>query len=183
MDLEKCGAHHESGHIVVAAVQGLRLRPEGIMVDSCGWGLACYNKEPEDTTDSIERVIVTSLAGLAAERRIREECSYPQRDELDKIFGDDARTSRILLGRLVGDYYANECRLEMRLNGLIESHWRAIKALAAVLQAKGVERIKPLKSGDSWSSPGQTTAKYVEGVEVVRVLSGYGIDAVCETEL
>jgi len=35
----ECGAHHEPAHIVIAAVQGLRLKPEGLMVDPSGWGL------------------------------------------------------------------------------------------------------------------------------------------------
>jgi len=34
----ECGAHHEAGHIVIAAVEGLRLKPEGLMVDPSGWG-------------------------------------------------------------------------------------------------------------------------------------------------
>lgn len=41
----KCSAHHEAGHIVIAAVQGLRLRSEGLMVDRTGEGLACYFRE------------------------------------------------------------------------------------------------------------------------------------------
>jgi len=34
----ECAAHHEPGHIVVAAVQGLRLGPEGLILDSLGEG-------------------------------------------------------------------------------------------------------------------------------------------------
>src|SRR5262249_5478812 len=48
-------AHHESGHIVIAAAQGLKLRPEGISVDLEGNGLACYCKHPEDNDLSRER--------------------------------------------------------------------------------------------------------------------------------
>jgi hypothetical protein len=31
-------AHHEAGHVVIAAVEGLRLRAEGIMLDATGEG-------------------------------------------------------------------------------------------------------------------------------------------------
>lgn len=54
-------AHHESGHIVVAARLGLRLRPEGLNVDPAGEGLACCHKNPDNSDISKERVIVASM--------------------------------------------------------------------------------------------------------------------------
>jgi len=37
----ECAAYHEAGHMVIAAVQQLSLRPEGLCVDPRGEGLAC----------------------------------------------------------------------------------------------------------------------------------------------
>jgi len=49
-------AHHEAGHIVVAAVCGLKIRTKGIVIDAAGEGLACYCKEPDDSGPSIKRL-------------------------------------------------------------------------------------------------------------------------------
>jgi hypothetical protein len=69
----ECGARHEPGHMVIAAVEGLRLRPEGLMVDPSGWGLACYHDALEDSDSARERNILAVLAGFAVEKRYREE--------------------------------------------------------------------------------------------------------------
>jgi len=81
----ECGARHESAHIVIAAEEGLRLKPEGLMVDPSGRGLACYHDAPEETDATRERNILAALAGFALENRFREERSYPPRDYLDVL--------------------------------------------------------------------------------------------------
>ena len=81
----ECGARHESAPIVIAAEEGLRLKPEGLMVDPSGWGLACYHDAPEETDAARERNILAALAGFALENRFREERSYPPRDYLDVL--------------------------------------------------------------------------------------------------
>jgi hypothetical protein len=72
-------AYHEAGHIVIAAVVGLTLRPDGLMVDSCGEGVAIYCTQPEDSDVSREAVILSTEAGCWAETRFCEEhsCSGP----------------------------------------------------------------------------------------------------------
>jgi hypothetical protein len=81
----ECGARHESAHIVIAAEEGWRLKPEGLMVDPSGRGLACYHDAPEETDAARERNILAALAGFALENRFREERSYPPRDYLDVL--------------------------------------------------------------------------------------------------
>lgn len=85
----KCSAHHEAGHIVIAAVQGLRLHSEGLMVDRAGEGLACYFKEPDNNDGSRERVILATLAGLAAENRYRSQQFLPLRTDFELIWSPD----------------------------------------------------------------------------------------------
>jgi hypothetical protein len=178
----KCAAHHEAGHIVIAAAQELRLRPEGLMVDLFGDGLACYCKQPDESDVSRERVIVATWAGFRAEKRFREERSYPARSELDVIGSPDRCEALKLLKELPGDYFTNERKLDSRLEYLIERHWLPITALATALLAKDPEPLKPLKSGATWSQETSTgtTARYVVGEEVVSILRRYGIAAVCD---
>lgn len=173
----ECGAHHEPGHIVIAAVQGLKLKPEGLMVDPCGWGLACYHAAPEDSDSARERNILAVLAGFAVERRYREKKKYPPRDHMDVSLNRDNVVARTLLTKLAGDYWANESRLREQLDRLIEKHWLAIEALASALLQKNWERIKRLKSGGQWAHPNETVGKYVLGEEAVRILAVQGIEA------
>src|SRR5271170_846182 len=84
-DLEvklKCAAHHEAGHIVIAASQRLKLRPEGLMVDLRGEGLACYCKQAGESDLSRERVVIAAFAGFKAEQRLCDERSYSAPHEL-----------------------------------------------------------------------------------------------------
>jgi hypothetical protein len=78
-------AHHEAGHIVIAAAMELRLRPEGIMVDKGAWGLACFYKEPDESDESKESIIVATVAGYLAQKRFCEEHGYscPLPDDLE----------------------------------------------------------------------------------------------------
>jgi hypothetical protein len=173
----ECGAHHEPGHIVLASVQGLRLKPEGVMVDPSGWGLACYHDAPGDIDPARVRNILAVLAGFAVEKRFREERRYPPRDYMDVSLNRDNVAARTLLTQLAGEYWANESQLREQLDRFIEMHWFATKALASALLAKDWEPIKPLKSGDRWSHPSESMAKYLGGEEVVRILAVHGIEA------
>jgi hypothetical protein len=71
------GAYHEAGHIVIAAVRGLTLRPDGLMVISDGDGYCVYCTQPEENDHSRESVIVSSFAGYFASKRFCHEHSCP----------------------------------------------------------------------------------------------------------
>ncbi len=174
------GAWHESGHIVIAAAQGLRLRAQGLMVDPFGCGLACYHNDSDESDESREQIIVATLAGFAVEELFRAERSYPARDYMDVTLSPDYVEARTLLTRLAGTYASNEARLNNRLRDLISQHCLAIEALATGLLAKDWEPLKSLKSGGRWSHENSTTAKYVTGEEAVRILAQYGVAAVCD---
>jgi hypothetical protein len=173
----ECGARHEPGHIVIAAGQGLRLKPEGLMVDPSGWGLACYHDAPEDSDSARVKNIRAVLAGFAVEKRYREERGYPPREEMDVTLNRDNVVARTLLGKLDGDYWINDHRLREQVNGLIEKHWLAIDALAVALLRQNWETIKPLKSGGRWAHPNETIAKYLSGKEAARILLEHEIEA------
>jgi hypothetical protein len=78
----RCTAHHEAGHIAIAAVQGLKLRPDGFATDTFGEGLACYSKKPEDSDLSRERIIIAHFAGYRAQERfcLIQACLNPDVD-------------------------------------------------------------------------------------------------------
>lgn len=181
----QCAAHHESGHIVVAAVQGLRLRPEGLMVDFLGEGLACYCREVDGSDALRERVLTATFAGYYAEKQFREQRGYAVLDlEYWSYWSFDGGEARQLLSEISlenltnGNVPATRTKLQAESKRLVERHWAAIEALAGVLLAKEWEYWKPLKSGASLSAA--TTAKYVRGQEVVDVLAQHGISAICD---
>jgi hypothetical protein len=176
MNLES-GARHESGHIVIAASQGLRLRPEGLMVDSYGWGLACYHDAPEENDGARERNILAVMAGFAVEKRFREQRGYPARDSMDIALNQDNQVARRLLRNLAGEYFLNETRLKQQLQELIERHSLAIETLATAVLAKDWETLRPLGSGGRWAHEEEVTAKYVSGEEAVAILALHEIAA------
>jgi len=179
-------AHHEAGHIVIAAVEELRLRPEGLAVDTRGGGMACYGKRPDGSDLSLRRIIVATYAGVYAEKRLCDERSYrpPDADRLWQ-FGDwdeaHKRLCEISAESLSnGTADATKAELQSRSEQLVEQNWLTVKALAANLLAKDLEPLKLLKSGDKWSD--ETTARYLAGHEVVGMLDRYGIAAVCDPD-
>jgi hypothetical protein len=182
-----CAAYHEAGHIVVAGAKGLRLRHEGIIVDSYGEGLACYCKQSDGTDVSRERIIVATFAGFYAESRFRGERGYPT--TAPEVWfprsGDGLYASR-LLSEISVEHLLNwnvpatQAKLQNESKQLIEEHWSAVEALAASLLAKEFEIWKPLKSGAVLSQA--ATAMYLSGEEVVRILGWHGMTAILVTE-
>lgn len=166
-------AHHEPGHVVVAAVQGLRLRPEGIMVDPSGYGLGCYCKDPNGSDLLRKRIIVAMFAGYYAEKHFCKEHSYPILEP--NIWfreNQDGYDARLLIDKistenlLNGSVFATHLELQSQSERLVEQRWAAIKSLATRLLAKKWEPLRPLESGSTWSQENESTAKYVIGQEV-----------------
>ena len=179
-------AHHESGHLVIAAVLGLRLRPEGMSVDPVGEGLACYCKRPDETDASRERVVISTFAGWYAQKRFCALWSigFPEANYLASTF--DWCEARELLCGFSDEYmsgrnmFAVHGVLEGRAEELVALHWAIIETLAETLLVKQWEPLKPLKSGGRWSE--NTVAKYLAGDDVVAMLGQYGVKARCVSE-
>jgi hypothetical protein len=176
-----CTAHHEAGHIAVAAAQGLKLRPEGFAMDILGEGLACYCKKPEDSDLSRERIIIATFAGYKAQTRFCTQRGCLNPDAEREIFSCDWREARDLLSGLSSCYApldnipAIQAGLEVRSGQIVEENWPVIEALAAELMSKEWGPVKPLGSGGIWST--QVIARYVDGVESIHVLKRFGISA------
>jgi len=183
----ECAAHHEAGHIVAAVAQGLKLRPEGIIVDSCGEGLACYCRKPDGSDILREHIIVATFAGFYAEMRFRQEHGYAIADPEEWFLNScDGREARGLLSELAIEHLSNgnvpetQLRLCGQSEKLVEQHWAVVKSVATALLAKDYEDWKPLKSGMKLSSA--KTARYLAGEEVVRVLAPHRLIAICDLD-
>jgi hypothetical protein len=177
----RAAAHHEAGHLVVAAVMDLALRPEGLMIDPVAEGLACYCKKPEDVDSARERVLTATFAGWYAQKRFCEESSITFAQDLSMTC-DWWEAHRILCDMSKAysaeqNYATAHERLERRAETIVGERWTAVQALASALLAKEWASIKALESGGKWSE--QATAKYVLGDDVVNILAGYGIPARC----
>lgn len=179
----QCAAHHESGHIVVAAALGLRVRQEGMILDSFSEGLACYCKLPDGSDISRERIILATFAGFYSENQFREQKNYVLSDpDYWFYYSWDGREANELLGAisianlLDGNVSATKVKLQSQSKQLVEQHWSAIDALASTLLAKDWQDWKPLKSGAKFSPA--TTAKYLLGEEIITILARYGICAI-----
>jgi hypothetical protein len=163
-------AHHEAGHMVVAAALGLKLRPQGLRVDPRGWGLACYCKQPDGSDLTRERIIVATFAGFIAQKRF-----YP-----DSIWCRDTDWSEAhaLLHERANKSVTRDDLLS-RSERLVRQHWPAIEALAAAVLAKDWVTQERFESGARWSHEATTTEKRMACEEVVDLLGEYGISAVC----
>jgi hypothetical protein len=165
-------AHHEPGHVVLAAVQGLKLRREGIMVASSGNGLGCYDKELYGSDDIRLRVVTALWGGYFAERQSCNENGYSI-DRYDHWFRsnpDGAEASKLA----TPDEIWPRAPVAERI---VDENWSLIKELAAELQSRTWEPIKQLPSKSQWWKDGDTMAKYVVGEEVIEILKAGGIPA------
>jgi hypothetical protein len=180
-----CAARHESGHLAVAAANGLRLRANALALDLRSNGLACYFKEPDGKESYPERVCLALYAGYFAERRFRHAYGYPYISANEFFLGssnggDGGELNIFLLGipaeRLTN---GNPTATGMRLRGeselFVERHWPAIEELATALLTKAWEPMKPLKSAEIWSH--EAAARYLPGSEAVQILGRHGIAA------
>lgn len=173
-------AHHEASHIVAAAVQGLKLRYEGLGVDSRGEGLACYCKQPGESDERREKVIITTFSGYNGETRLCAELSFPPPDQMQVILSLDGREARPIISSL--SYcsaertpFQVEEELQQRSRGLIDERWAVIRDVADALLSKEWEGIRPLPSGGVWSQV--DSAKYLDGSEIKTLLARHGIHA------
>jgi hypothetical protein len=173
-------AYHEAGHIVAAAVQGLKLRPEGLAVDARGEGLACYCKQPGDSDETRESVIITTFSGYNSESKLCLVRDFSKPDEMLLIFSCDAREARPIISQLSylsveRTAFQIEEELQNRSRQLIEREWKAIQMLAEVLLAKEWEPVRSLPSGTKWTH--ENLAKYVDGKEAIERIARYEITA------
>jgi hypothetical protein len=180
------GAYHEAGHIVIAAVRGLTLRPDGLMVIASGNGLSVYCTQPDESDPSRESVILSSFAGYWASKRFCDEYSCPELLDTTAVISPDWVEARKIVQELSTEYLARESlmkvqlRLEKQSKYLVDQHWPLIEALAIALLSKDPEPMRPLKDGTIWSNE-TGPVRYMGGQEALEILAQHGIPAICES--
>ncbi len=182
------GAYHEAGHIVIAAVRGLTVRPDGLMVISNGDGLCVYCTQPDESDPSRVNVVVSSFAGYFAAKRFCEEHSCPNLLDPLPQTSPDWKDARTVIATFSEEYLAGEgpmavlLRLEKESKHLVAQYWGAIEALAIALLAKDPEPMRPLKTGEVWSNE-TGPVRYMDGGEAVEILARHGIAATCKSRI
>jgi len=171
---------HEAAHVVIAAVQGLALRKDGLRISEHGEGLACYRGAVPRGVANVgpdperERTIIAVYAGQIAHGRY-----YPPVANGDANASDDID----LADRLVSEMYstldlqlATKRKLWERSNALVTEHWEAIEGVAQALWSK------PWLPSDIPRVPShrEVLEKKIDGEEVVHFLKQFGIEAVLD---
>jgi ATP-dependent Zn protease len=168
-------AYHEAGHVVVAAVKGLKLRKRGLRIDQEGSGIAYYESKQKDGSSDIgedpSRVasIVAAYAGHHAQARFYPGCGTAsaccdteQAHDLENEMFSEPRVQ-----------CEKDAEYKKQSKELVNQRWKAIEALAEALLAKpltpqvGCER--------RWSH--QCQEKVITGEEIISLLARHGVSA------
>jgi hypothetical protein len=175
-------AHHEAGHIVVAAACGLRLRPKGIIIDPAAQGLACYDIEPNGSDALRKLILISTFAGFYAEQRCREQFGFWDCPENWLALGDGWQANEIVgaispKNLVEGNVFATADEAKRRSRYVVAEKWSAITRIAEAVMAKGWGPLPEFKPEDQWSK--EATAKQLTGDEIVELLYHMGIQAAC----
>jgi plasmid stabilization system protein ParE len=132
---DEATAYHEAGHAVMALILGRPVHAVSILPDRDLLGLCEFGKAAvRPSEDWIEREMLISLGGLAAEARHTGTYAWDQADR-------DLQYVRDLAEQRAGPRRAQ--RLERRLLSKAEhllgkeGHWRAVERIAAELLRRG----------------------------------------------
>jgi hypothetical protein len=172
-------AHHEAGHMVIAAVVGLAMRPAGFAIDRVGEGVACYCFIPEDNDESRERVLLATFAGWYAQQRFCDLVGLVCPAFAHPGLSCDWWQAADILPKLAGGL-ATKDKFEQGSRVLVQQHWPVIEFLAADLLTREWEPVKDFASGWTWAKA--TEARYITGEEVVSLLAGRGIQTHVDSE-
>lgn len=174
-------AYHEAAHAVIAAVQGMILRPQGVRIDPVGAGLTIYrHKKPDGSHDlgadpERERTIISTAAGTFAHQKFyldEAHTHFPafgSHDDLDQILA--------LLKEMYSDRRQQDEaqeRLMKESERLVTLHWKPIELVATRLWAKPWSRQGALQ----WSP--EKFEKVMEGADIASVLAPMGINIVVQ---
>ena len=164
-------AYHEAAHIVIAAVQGLRLRRAGLRINENGAGEASYkSKKPDGSRDLGpdsfgEGSIIATMAGQIAHGKI-----------YSPVADGDANACADLdfVQSLLAEMYSNredrsiaQKALFERSRALVSQHWPAIECIGRALWAK------------PWSGDAPRE-KRIDGEELLALLAQQEIEAAFE---
>jgi hypothetical protein len=134
-------AYHEAGHIVVAAVQGMRISRHGVRIDNAGLGISYYEtRKPKRISTAPcaatrEQTIIAAKAGLMAQQKFHPDCS------IEGAWDDDIRINELLdeirseeeFPFLEVEYTRALIDTYREAQRLVKLHWPAIELLGRSL--------------------------------------------------
>ena len=137
-DSEDENAYHEAAHITVAAVLGLELLPEGILIyESAGaskalGGLACYREGDLDDPNNRMNVLSALLAGFKAQDR-----QFPE----SKPHGGGTDIMKFYEIMTKFNWEPSQISVHENSVRLVDMYWDVIKALADALQQQAWQEV------------------------------------------
>ena len=178
--LVACAAYHETGHAVVAACLGLRLKTAGLHVDDKGRGIAFYlychpeielTGRPEDHELALRTAhasIISFYAGLHAQRKFCNSCP-------EESASDDEAMASALLARISKSQMSRSSEeLRQESYRCVAKSWKAIQVLARqLLREPWLQRLPECEPDSSWS--GADREKRLDGQTVRSILKAQGI--------
>ncbi|MFZ0798220.1 MAG: hypothetical protein WCA13_21395 [Terriglobales bacterium] len=164
-------AYHEAGHIVIAAVVGLDLRPAGIILfetDSVAGGIACYWEDSE-----LEPVLKALRAGQQAQLK-----QFPG-SEIRGGQGDVQTFFAALKELQINRRGEMWQQISNEVAGLLSKHWPAVVEVATALLSQDS---RPIDTTDTkYLSPEEQilakSKKRLVGDDIVAILQRHGISA------
>lgn len=159
-------AYHEAGHIVVAAMLGLDLRPKGITIWEAAQdvmdGLARYWESETDWEKNLQSI---RAWGLAQWRQFPQADIRGQKPDIENF------------NKIVAEHFAGTLPVNMwqsvgkKTDDLLDAHWSAVVEIAKTLIAAEwmlvAENEHPLAK----------RKKELDGEALVAILSSHGISA------
>jgi hypothetical protein len=146
-DSEDENAYHEAAHIALAAVLGLELLPDGILIYELASpskaleGFACYREGDLNDPDNRTKVLLALLAGVKAQdRQFPESKPHGGAADIDKLF---KIMTRFNWEPPVESVHENSALL-------VDAHWNVIEALATALQRQPWQEVNVEERRSGW---------------------------------
>jgi hypothetical protein len=159
-------AYHEAGHIVVAAVLGLDLRPKGITIWEAAQdvmdGLARYWESEMDWEKNFQSI---RAGGLAQWRQFPQAYIGGQKPDIENF------------NKIVAEHFAGTLPVDMwqsegkKADDLLGAHWNAVVEIAETLIAA---EWMPVAENEH---PLAKRKKQLDSEALVAILSPHGISA------
>lgn len=177
-------AYHEAGHIVVAAVQGMRISRYGVRVDNSGLGISYYEtRKPKRTSTAPcaatrEQTIIAAKAGLMAQQMFHPDCS------IEGAADDNARIDELLdeirseeeFSFLEVEYAKAQIETHEEAQRLVKLHWFAIELLGRSLWTEKETQISLDQPNPKWTT--REKERLLLGERIAEMLKPLAIDIV-----
>jgi hypothetical protein len=169
-------AYHEAGHIVVAAVQGIRISRHGVRVDDSGLGISYYETRRPKRISTVpcvvtrEQTIIAAKAGLMAQQKFYPDCS------IEGAWDDDVTIYELLEeirseeeSFLEIEYMRAQTGTHEEAQRLVELRWPAIELLGRSLWSQDETPFTHDQPNPGWTK--KAKERRLSGQRIAEILS------------